>query len=138
MSIDDIFLSIGELGRRQIIYGFLLNLLNGYAAFHMLQYPFVSFNIDFTCSTRVPSPRNLSNTCPDDLTSNCDDFYFSTQTKSSIISEWSLVCNRAASAKMTMSSFMSGRVQSGLKGHFWTDFFWIWNVYKAALFDLKW
>jgi len=108
MSIDDIFLSIGELGRRQIIYGFLLCLLNGYAAFHMLQYPFVSFNIDFTCSTRVPSLRNLSNTCPDDLTTNCDDLYFSTQTRSSIISEWNLVCNKAASAKMTMSSFMTG------------------------------
>ena len=108
MSIDEIFLSIGELGKQQCIYGFLLCLLNGYAAFHMLQYPFVSFPVDFTCSTRVPQQRNVSNECPNNEVSQCDDLYFSTQTRSSIVSEWRLVCDQASSIKMTMSAFMTG------------------------------
>ena len=79
MSIDEIFLSIGELGKQQCIYGFLLCLLNGYAAFHMLQYPFVSFRVDFTCTSLVPDVTNVSNTCPDNLADKCEDFYFLTQ-----------------------------------------------------------
>ena len=119
MTIDDIFLNIGELGRQQCIYGFLLCLLNGYAAFHMLQYPFVSFNVDFSCSF-IPSSEfevtrshftpstNLSNSCPDHDISQCDDLYFYTVQRSSIVSEWELVCDKATSAKMTMSAFMTG------------------------------
>ena len=108
MSVDEIFLSIGELGKQQCIYGFLLCLLNGYAAFHMLQYPFVSFSVDFTCSTRVSLQSNVTNQCPDNEASQCDDLYFTTQTRSSIVSEWGLVCDQASSTKMTMSSFMTG------------------------------
>ena len=109
MSVDEIFLSIGEFGREQRLYGFLLCVLNsGYAAFHMLQYPFVSFPVDFTCSTRVPQQRNVSNECPNNEVSQCDDLYFSTQTRSSIVSEWRLVCDQASSIKMTMSAFMTG------------------------------
>ena len=121
MTIDEIFLSIGELGRQQCIYGFLLCLLNGYAAFHMLQYPFVSFSVDFSCSY-IPSSEsptevtrshftpstNLTNSCPGNDIQQCDDLYFFTQTRSSIVSEWELVCDRSSSAKMTMSAFMTG------------------------------
>ena len=121
MTIDEIFLSIGELGRQQCIYGFLLCLLNGYAAFHMLQYPFVSFSVDFSCSY-IPSSEspaevtrshftpstNLTNLCPGNDIQQCDDLYFFTQTRSSIVSEWELVCDRSSSAKMTMSAFMTG------------------------------
>ena len=127
MSIDEIFLSIGELGRQQCIYGFLLCLLNGYAAFHMLQYPFVSFNVDFTCSSSLavaaaqspPQPgagehehfepaTNVSNTCPGGEVRACEDLYFATVSRSSIVSEWELVCDKSAATKMTMSAFMTG------------------------------
>ena len=37
MDIDAIFIEIGELGRQQRIYGACFCLMNGYAAFHMLQ-----------------------------------------------------------------------------------------------------
>ena len=37
MDIDEIFREIGELGRQQCIYGACFCLMNGYAAFHMLQ-----------------------------------------------------------------------------------------------------
>ena len=37
MDIDEIFKEIGELGRQQCIYGACFCLMNGYAAFHMLQ-----------------------------------------------------------------------------------------------------
>ena len=121
MTVDEIFLSIGELGRQQYIYGFLLCLLNGYAAFHMLQYPFVSFSVDFSCSY-IPSSEspslvtrshltpstNLTNSCPNNDIQLCDDLYFFTGTRSSIVSEWELVCDRSSSAKMTMSAFMTG------------------------------
>ena len=108
MSIDEIFLSIGELGKRQCLYGFLLCLLNGYAAFHMLQYPFVSFNVDFSCNTRANPLTNVSNTCPDGDSDQCVDIYFDTRHRSSIVSEWSLVCDQSSSVKMTMSAFMFG------------------------------
>ena len=37
MDIDAIFREIGELGPQQRMYGGCLCLMNGYAAFHMLQ-----------------------------------------------------------------------------------------------------
>ena len=85
MTIDEIFLSIVEFGKQQCIYGFLLCLLNGYAAFHMLQYPFVSFSVDFSCSF-IPSSEsqamvtrshytpstNLINSCSNNDIQQCD------------------------------------------------------------------
>ena len=106
MSIDEIFLSIGELGKRQCILSFLLCLLNGYAAFHMLQYPFISFSVDFSCSDQ--SRSNVSNSCPGDDSAQCVDIIFDTRHKSSIVSEWSLVCDQSSRVKMTMSAFMFG------------------------------
>jgi len=120
MTVDEIFLSIGELGRQQCIYGFLLCLLNGYAAFHMLQYPFVSFSVDFSCSffpsesqamvtrSHITPSTNLTNSCPNNDIQQCDDLYFFTSTRSSIVSEWELVCDMSSSTKMTMSAFMTG------------------------------
>ena len=105
MSIDAVFLSIGELGRQQCIYGGLLCLINGLAAFHMLQYAFVSFHVDFTC---ISSGQNYSNECPDNSVANCDDIFFFTQHRSSIVSEFSLVCDQSYKSKATMSAFMAG------------------------------
>ena len=105
MSIDAIFLSIGELGKQQCIYGGLLCLLNGLAAFHMLQYTFVSFDVDFTC---ISSEKNYSNECPDNSVAACSDVFFSTQQRSSIVSEFGLVCDQSYKSKATMSAFMAG------------------------------
>ena len=105
MSIDAIFLSIGELGKQQCIYGGLLCLLNGLAAFHMLQYTFVGFDVDFTC---ISGGQNYSNECPDNSVSACSDVFFFTQQRSSIVSEWSLVCDQSYKSKATMSAFMAG------------------------------
>ena len=44
MDIDEIFREIGELGRQQCIYGACFCLMNGYAAFHMLQVFVVSMS----------------------------------------------------------------------------------------------
>ena len=105
MSIDAVFLSIGELGRQQCIYGGLLCLINGLAAFHMLQYAFVSFDVDFTCTS---AGRNYSNECPDNSLSSCQDVFFFTEHRSSIVSEFVLVCDQSYKSKATMSAFMAG------------------------------
>jgi len=105
MDIDLILSDIGELGRQQLIYCSCFCLLNVYAAFHMLQYAFVSFHVDFSCVTE--SGKNLTNAC-EETRSSCKALFFDTRQSSSIESEWSLVCDQNYLSKATMSVFMAG------------------------------
>jgi len=105
MDIDEIFREIGELGRQQCIYGACFCLMNGYAAFHMLQYAFVSFAVDFTC---VSDQQSLTNQCLESKRDSCQALQFSSSQSSSIVSEWSLVCDQNYKSKGTMSAFMAG------------------------------
>eukprot|EP00092_Neocalanus_flemingeri_P010126 GFUD01010911.1.p1 GENE.GFUD01010911.1~~GFUD01010911.1.p1 ORF type:complete len:513 (-),score=125.09 GFUD01010911.1:172-1710(-) len=105
MDIDAIFVEIGELGRQQCIYVACFSLMNFYQAFHMLQYAFVSFATDFTCLT---GQKSLSNNCFEDSRDSCQALQFSVEKSSSIVSEWSLVCDQNYKSKGTMSAFMAG------------------------------
>jgi len=105
MDIDAIFREIGELGPQQRLYGGCMCLMNGYAAFHMLQYAFVSFAVDYTCLSQGES---LTNQCLDNKRDSCQDLQFSAEQSSSIVSEWGLVCEQNYKSKGTMSAFMAG------------------------------
>jgi len=105
MDIDEIFRDIGELGRQQWIYGSCMCLMNGYAAFHMLQYAFVSFAIDFTC---LNQEQSLTNKCLGNNRDSCQALHFKAEESSSIVSEWGLVCDQNYKSKGTMSAFMAG------------------------------
>jgi len=106
MDIDAIFREIGELGPQQRMYGGCLCLMNGYAAFHMLQYAFVSFAVDYTCIDT--QGQSLTNQCLENKRDSCQALQFSTEHSSSIVSEWDLVCEQNYKSKGTMSAFMSG------------------------------
>jgi len=105
MDIDSIFKEIGELGTQQKKYGVALCFLNIYAAFHMLQYAFVSFPVDYICKN---GDKHLQNQCIDDTRVACDELGFLSVDKSSIVSEWGLVCDQNWKSKATMSTFMAG------------------------------
>ena len=127
MSIDAIFESIGELGKQQYKYCIFLCLINCYVALHMLQvshgrqkykikiiklnppsvfqYAFVSFPVEFQCRN---AESNLTNRCPAGRRDNCNTLQFSVGQSSSIVSEWSLVCDDDYKSKATMSAFMAG------------------------------
>ena len=68
MTIDEIFSEVGELGRQQLKYIILLNLVHVYFPFYMLQYTFVARNVDFYCNINTsehglsPSSTTLSTT----------------------------------------------------------------------------
>jgi MFS family permease len=106
MDIDAIFREIGELGPQQRLYGGCMCLMNGYAAFHMLQYAFVSFAVDYTCLSQ--QGESLTNQCLDNKRDSCQDLQFSAEQSSSIVSEWGLVCEQNYKSKGTMSAFMAG------------------------------
>jgi len=81
-------------------------LMNGYAAFHMLQYAFVSFAVDYTCLGT--QGQSLNNECLENKRDSCQTLQFSTEQSSSIVSEWDLVCEQNYKSKGTMSAFMAG------------------------------
>jgi len=105
MDIDSVFKEIGELGKQQQKYGVALCFLNIYAAFHMLQYAFVSFPVNYECKS---GDQSLQNQCLNDTRAACSDLVFHNEAKSSIVSEWGLVCDQNWKSKATMSTFMSG------------------------------
>jgi len=70
-----------------------------------VQYAFVSFATDFTCLSDLQS---LTNKCFDDNRDSCQALQFSVEQSSSIVSEWSLVCDQNYKSKGTMSAFMAG------------------------------
>jgi len=105
MDIDSILQDVGELGRQQIIYCSCFCLLNLYAAFHMLQYAFVSFHVDYSCVSE--NNQNLTNSCGESR-DHCKSLQFDTKFSSSIESEWGLVCDQNYLSKATMSVFMAG------------------------------
>jgi len=106
MDIDDVFRNIGELGYQQKLYTAALCTLNIYAAMHMLQYAFVSFPVDFICTSIKNQTKQ--NGCFDGTRSSCARLVFDTSSSSSIVSEWGLVCDDNWRSKATMSGFMSG------------------------------
>jgi len=73
--------------------------------FFGVQYAFVSFATDFTCLSDLQS---LTNKCFDDNRDSCQALQFSVEQSSSIVSEWSLVCDQNYKSKGTMSAFMAG------------------------------
>lgn len=105
MDIDLVFKEIGELGKQQQKYGAALCLLNVYAAFHMLQYAFVSFPVNYECQN---DKEMVENQCLNNNRFNCKNLKFNVDTKSSIVSEWGLVCDQNWRSKATMSVFMMG------------------------------
>jgi len=106
MDIDEIFRVIGELGRQQKLYGFSLCVLNLYAAMHMLQYAFVSFQVDFECTNS--QNQTVFNQCFKNSRLSCITLKFDVSHSSSIVSEWGLVCDENWKSKATMSGFMFG------------------------------
>jgi len=106
--VDAVFREIGELGRQQLVYVAYMLMLNTYAAFHMIQYALVSFAVPFSC--RSKENELLENSCFDNARDSCSSLVFHTKEAgaSSIVSEWSLVCDMNYKSKGTMSAFMAG------------------------------
>jgi len=106
MEIDSIFREIGASGPQQVKYGFALCLLKVYAPFHVLQYTFVGTSPSFTCTNK--QGNKVSNQCFDNKVSSCENLTFDPLAPSTIVSEWTLVCDRNWMSKATMSTLMIG------------------------------
>ncbi len=63
LDIDRVYGDIGELGRGQWAFGAVVFLLNGYNAWHMLQYTFVGYAMDFRCQAADQDTPHR-NQCP--------------------------------------------------------------------------
>lgn len=102
MEIDEVYQQIGESGRQQLLYGAALFLLKVYSPFIVLQYTFVARSSTFACTS---GGVTLQNDCFDNSVRRCSNLTF---TASTVVSEWSLVCDRNWMAKATMSALMFG------------------------------
>lgn len=71
----------------------------------MLQYAFVSFPVNYSCEN---GDTTLQNECIKGNRHECKSLVFNMETKSSIVSEWDLVCDQNWRSKATMSTFMAG------------------------------
>ncbi len=49
LDVDRVYGDIGELGRGQWAFAAVIFLMNGYNAWHMLQYTFVGYTLPFQC-----------------------------------------------------------------------------------------
>ena len=109
MNLDVLFADeIGQLGRQQIKYCLGICLFNLYGAWHMLQYTFVGYEVDFSCTAADQDTPGVSQ-CPDGGTGDCQLLDFpDIERESTIVSEWQLVCERSSWGPFTMSVFMSG------------------------------
>ncbi len=63
LDVDLVYSDIGELGRGQTKFALGLCLLNAYNAWHMLQYSFVGFAVDFDCLAADQDTAH-KNQCP--------------------------------------------------------------------------
>ncbi|TRY80790.1 hypothetical protein TCAL_06307 [Tigriopus californicus] len=107
MDFDLIFESIGEFGWQQKKYVFIILMLNGYSSWHMLQYSFVGYQMPFTCLA-LDQDTPYHNQCPGNSAGKCEKIEFDTSKESTVVSEWTLVCDQAHLGPMVMSVFMLG------------------------------
>jgi len=103
MDVETALQQISQGGGQQVRYLLVLCLFKVYAAFHTLQYSFVGRKSSFRC--HVLHNETLSNQCPNNMVSGCVDISFQEKT---IVSEWSLVCDKNWVGKATMSALMVG------------------------------
>eukprot|EP00092_Neocalanus_flemingeri_P021469 GFUD01023281.1.p1 GENE.GFUD01023281.1~~GFUD01023281.1.p1 ORF type:complete len:485 (-),score=105.58 GFUD01023281.1:42-1496(-) len=108
MDMDGVLQQIGQGGRQQIKYGLVLCLFKVYSAFHILQYTFVGRSTSFKCFT---VNETLTDQCLGNQVSSCINLTFS---ESTIVADWSLVCDRNWLGKATMSVLMLGFLQGAL------------------------
>ena len=115
-NLDLILSDLGEYGYAQKKYSAILGILSAYSAIHTLQYSFVGFEIDFECHSSHESEA-LHNKCPGGRADQCERIVFSDSTlnESSIVSEWSLVCDRSWQGPFTMSHYCSEPVKGCMK-----------------------
>ena len=87
IDIDNVFSQIGEYSLK---YCVMIFLLNAYGAQLMLQYTFVSHEMNFNCivdeKDKNASKSVLFNTCPDGESRRCKTILFDTSVTSSIVS----------------------------------------------------
>jgi len=102
MDVETALQQIPLGGGQQVRYLLLLCLFKIYAAFHTLQYSFVGRTSPFTCQS---GNQTLADMCPGNLVSGCSVITFQEKT---IVSEWSLVCDKNWLGKATMSVLMLG------------------------------
>ena len=93
LNIDRVFSEIGDFGPGQRGYTFVLCLFNCYGAWHMMLYAFIAFKVGFQCQPRDPQDSPGYNQCPANKLENCEEIKFDTEDQSTIISEWTLVCD---------------------------------------------
>ena len=93
IDIDKVFSQIGELGPMQKKYCMMIFILNIYGAQMMLQYTFVSHEMNFNCIVdeneeyeNASKSVMLFNTCPAGESKRCKSILFNTSVTSSIVS----------------------------------------------------
>ena len=108
MDVDSVLQQVGQGGRQQVKYGVVLCLFKVYSAFHILQYNFVGRSTAFKCYTVNDT---LTDQCFENKVSSCTNLTFS---ESTIVADWSLVCDRNWLGKATMSALMFGFLSGAL------------------------
>ena len=107
LDFDSIFGEIGEFGYQQQKYALTLLTFNVYIAWHMLQYSFVGYSLPFLCET-AEQDTPYHNECPANRAAKCTEITFETDGESTVVSEWSLICDSASLGPAVMSVFMFG------------------------------
>lgn len=108
---------VGSWGRWQFQFFLLFLLFSVLVVWHSLQYTFLAPNIDFWCVDDTFGNDSL-NVCP----GNCTKWSYnvgadngnSTFYRSTILSEWDLICDRAWMAKLSHTIYTAGSFLAGL------------------------
>ena len=96
MDVDRLFAEIGESGKAQLKYGFLLCILKMYTPFHILQYTFVARSTSFHC---ISDNKTLTDSCFENQVSKCDSLRFEENT---IVSEKSVPTHLGLEMKISL------------------------------------
>jgi MFS family permease len=112
ISVDDVFRKIGQFGRRQKIYFFIIGLVSVFAGLHVFATTFVDYTPGWNCGEGATSKDNVK-TCASVEEGHCTVQY-DKDSPETTVTEWQLLCDQSHWARLPQSMYFAGTTLSSL------------------------